>query len=68
MRRETCIDSGAEAHTIAELVRCARELLNVIAEEIIDEPKSTVADARTVLAQLRGLLESPEHDIMPTGY
>ncbi len=64
MRREYC-RSTAEAHTIAELVLYARELLDIIAEEIIDQPKSTVADARAVLAQLRSRLESPERDIMP---
>ena len=38
----------------------------IIADEIIDEPSSTVADARAVLAQLRGRLESLERDVMPT--
>ena len=57
---------GADTRTIAELVRYARELLDIIADEIIDEPSSGMADARAVLAQLRGRLESLERDVTPT--
>jgi BMFP domain-containing protein YqiC len=56
---------GAEAHTIADLLRHARELLDVIDDEIVDGTPQTVADARAVLAQLRGRLESLEQDVMP---
>jgi hypothetical protein len=56
---------GAEAHTIADLLRHARELLDIIDEEIADGTPQTTADARAVLAQLRGRLESLEQDVMP---
>ena len=35
-------ERGAEPNAIAALVRYARELLDIIAEEIIGEPSSTV--------------------------
>lgn len=56
---------GANAHTIADLVRHARELLDIIDEEIADGTPQTVVDARAVLTQLRGRLESLEQDVMP---
>jgi hypothetical protein len=56
---------GADTHTITDLFRHARELLDIIDDEISDGTPQTVADARAVLAQLRGRLESLEHDIMP---
>jgi hypothetical protein len=56
---------GADAYTIADLLRHARELLDIIDDEIADGTPQTVADARAVLAQLRGRLESLEHDVMP---
>ena len=56
---------GADAHTIADLLRRARELLDVIDDEIADGTPQTVADARAVLGQLRGRLESLEQDVMP---
>ena len=57
---------GAEADTIADLLRHAREPLDIIDEEIADGTQQTVADARAVLAQLCGRLESLEQDVMPT--
>jgi hypothetical protein len=59
-------ERGAEPHTLAELLRYARELLDIIADEIVDEPSSTAADARVVLAQLCGRLESLERNVVPT--
>ena len=56
---------GTDAHTIADLLRHARDLLDIIDDEIADGTPQTVADARAVLAQLRGRLESLEHDVMP---
>ena len=56
---------GAEAHPIADLLCHARELLDVIDDEIVDGTPQTVADARAVLAELRGRLESLEQDVMP---
>jgi hypothetical protein len=56
---------GTDAHTITDRLRHARELLDIIDDEIADGTPRTVADARAVLAQLRGRLESLEHDIMP---
>jgi hypothetical protein len=46
-------------------LRHARELLDIIDDEIADGTPQTVADARAVLAQLRGRLESLEQDVMP---
>jgi hypothetical protein len=40
-------------------------VLDIIDDEIADGTLQTVADARTVLAQLRGRLESLEHEVMP---
>jgi hypothetical protein len=54
---------GAEPQAIAELVRYARELLDIIEDEIADSAPDTVADARVALVQLRGRLESLERDI-----
>ena len=56
---------GADAHTIADLLRHARELLDIIDDEIADGTPQTVAGARAVLAELRGRLESLEQDVMP---
>jgi hypothetical protein len=56
----------ADANVVAELLRYARDLLDIIADEIIDEPSSTVANARTVLAELRNRLTLLEQDVMPT--
>ena len=56
---------GTGAHTIADLLRHARDLLDIIDDEIADGTPQAVADARAVLAQLRGRLESLEHDVMP---
>jgi hypothetical protein len=58
--------SGADLNAIAELLRHARELLDIIEEEIADGTGATVRDARAVLAQLRERLESLERDVMPT--
>jgi hypothetical protein len=66
MRRETCIGAARKRNAIAELVRYIRELLDVIADEIIDEPSSTMVGTLAVLAQLRGRLESLEREITPT--
>jgi hypothetical protein len=57
---------GADAHTLADLLRHARQLLDIIDDEIADGTPQTVADARAVLAQLRSRLESLEQDVMPT--
>jgi hypothetical protein len=56
---------GADPHTIADLLRHVRELPDIIDDKIADGTPTTVADARAVLAQLRGRLESLEHDVMP---
>ena len=57
--------SGANAGTVAELLRHARELLDIIEDEIANGLSATADDARTVLA-LRRRLESLEQDLMPT--
>jgi hypothetical protein len=56
---------GPDPHTIADLLRHARELLDIIDDEIADGKPQTAVDARAVLAQLRGRLKSLEHDVMP---
>ncbi len=56
---------GADAHTLADLLRHARELLDIIDDEIADGTPQTVAGARAVLAELRGRLESLEQDVVP---
>jgi hypothetical protein len=56
---------GADAHTVAGRLRRARELLDIIDDEIADGTPQTLADTRAVLAQLRGRLESLERDVMP---
>ena len=58
--------AGADANTIADLLRHARELLDIIEEEIADGSSATVGDARAVLAQLRERLESLERQVLPT--
>jgi hypothetical protein len=58
--------SGAGAGIVADLLRHARELLDIIEDEIANGSSATVGDARTVLAQLRKRLESLEQDVMPT--
>ena len=59
--------SGAELDAIAELVRSARELLDIIEQEIaihqIDMPAGV---AGAVLTQLRDRLESLEREVMLT--
>ena len=57
---------GADLSTIAELLRHAQELLDIIEEEIADGTSATVRDARAVLAELGGRLESLERDVLPT--
>lgn len=58
--------SGARAGIVADLLRHARELLDIIEDEIANGSSATVGDARTVLAQLRKRLESLEQDVVPT--
>jgi len=58
--------AGAGSMAVAGLLQHARELLDIIDDEIADgTPPQTVAAARAVLAQLRGRLESLEQDVMP---
>ena len=57
--------SGANVGTVAQLLRHARELLDIIEDEIANGLSATADDARTVLA-LRRRLESLEQDPMPT--
>ncbi len=60
---------GADASELSELLRHARELLDIIEAEIatnqIDVPAGAAIE---VLAQLRGRLHSLEKDAMPTRY
>jgi hypothetical protein len=57
---------GADASTLAELLRHARELLDIIEGELSDQSITIPSDARAVLAQLRGRLESLEQQVLPT--
>jgi BMFP domain-containing protein YqiC len=56
---------GADANSIAELLQHARELLDIIQQEMADQAVTLPGDARAVLAQLRGRLESLERDLKP---
>jgi hypothetical protein len=55
--------SGAEPHAIADLVRYARDLLDIIEAEIAAHPIAIPGAAGAVLAQLRGRLQSLEKDV-----
>ena len=59
-------ERGAGANELSELLRHARELLDIIESEIADQAVSIPSDARAVLTQLRGRLESLERDVKPT--
>jgi hypothetical protein len=58
--------SGAEPPVIAEVVRHARELLEIIEAEIAAHPIAIPGAAGAVLMRLRGRLQSLEKDVMPT--
>jgi hypothetical protein len=55
--------SGAEPHAIADLVRYARDLFDIIEAEIAIHPIAIPGAAGAVLAQLRGRLQSLEKDV-----
>jgi hypothetical protein len=59
-------ERGASANELSELLRHARELLDIIDGEVAEQAITMPSDARAVLAQLRGRLESLERDVMPT--
>ena len=59
-------ERGADAYAVAELLRHARELLEIVEKETAGGSIKTVNEARAVLAQLRGRLETLERDVMPT--
>ena len=58
-------ERGADAYAFIDLLRHARDLLDIIEEETAAGSIKTVNEARAVLAQLRGRLKSLEHDVMP---
>ncbi len=57
--------SGAEPHAIAELVRYARELLDIIEAEMTAHPIAIRGAAGAVLTQLRGRLQTLERNVSP---
>ena len=57
---------GGDDVELANLLRHARELVDIIEEEITATPIAIPGAAGAVLAQLRGRLQSLEHDVMPT--
>jgi hypothetical protein len=57
---------GTSANEPTELLRHARELLDIIEAESAEQSISIPSDARAVLAQLRGRLQSLEKDVLPT--
>ncbi len=57
--------AGGEPHEIAELVRYARELVDIIEDAITAQPIAIPGAAGAVLVQLRGRLRSLERDVMP---
>jgi hypothetical protein len=56
---------GANENNIAELLQHERELLDIIQQEMADHAVTLPGDACTVLAQLRGRLESLGRDVKP---
>ena len=59
-------ERGASANDLSELLRHARELLDIIEAEAAEQAIVIQSDARAALARLRGRLESLELDVMPT--
>jgi hypothetical protein len=58
-------ERGAEAFVVADLIRHAHELLDIIEEEIAAQPIAIPGAAGAVLTQLRGRLKLLERDVMP---
>jgi hypothetical protein len=56
---------GDDPIDLANLIRHARELLDIIEEEIAANPIAIPGAAGAVLAHLRGRLEALERDVMP---
>ena len=56
-------DSDTE---LANLLRHARELLDIIEAEIAEHPIAIPSAGGAMLTQLRGRLQSMEKDVMPT--
>jgi len=56
---------GAEPNAIAELVRYAHDLLDIIEEEIATTPIAVPGAAGAVLTQLRGRLQTLERHVTP---
>jgi len=56
-------ERGAEPFVVADLVRQARELLDVIEAEITEHPIEIPGAGGAVLTQLRGRLRTLEHDV-----
>lgn len=59
-------ERGADADELAMLLRHARELLDIIEDEIVTQPIAIPGAAGAVLTQLRGRLHALERDVMPT--
>jgi hypothetical protein len=57
---------GAGASELADLLRHARELLDIIETEVAAQSIAIPDNARGVLARLRGRLTYLEQDVMPT--
>ena len=57
---------GGDASTLIDMLRHARALLEIIEEETAGGSIKTANEARAVLAQLRGRLDTLEKDVMPT--
>lgn len=61
-------EAGAEWNAIVELLRRARDLLDMIELELADNYAVTPSGARAMLVQLRGRLQSLEKVVMPGRY
>ena len=57
---------GAGASELADLMRHARELLDIIETEVAAQSITIPTDAREVLAWLRDRLANLEKEVMPT--
>jgi hypothetical protein len=56
---------GATADVFTEQLRHAHELLDIIVDQVGDQSAAPLSEARALLVDLRGRLESMERDVIP---
>jgi len=62
----TLHERGVSGSELADLLRHARELLEIIEAEIVEHPIAIPNAGREVLTQLRERLQSLERDVIPS--